>query len=81
LGVTELSMHPSAIPVIKNIIRGSSLAEMQGLAEDVIEAEDVDEAERLVIAQMRARFPEHLEHGGGAQLWSERSEAPTEVVE
>ena len=25
LGVRELSMHPSAIPVIKNIIRGSSL--------------------------------------------------------
>ena len=33
LGITELSMHPSAIPVIKNIIRASSSAEMKALAE------------------------------------------------
>ena len=68
LGVRELSMHPSAVPVIKNIIRSSDLAEMEELASRVVEAEDVADAERAVIAVMRRRFPEHLQHGGGQRL-------------
>lgn len=68
LGVRELSMHPSAIPVIKNIIRSSDHADMVELAERVLELEDVADAERLVIRAMRARFPEHLDHGGGQSL-------------
>ncbi len=78
LGVRELSMHPSAIPVIKNIIRGSDLQQMRDLAEAVLEAADVDEAERLVLAVMQERFPEHLLHGGGQPLRQEqqRREAP-----
>lgn len=71
LGVKELSMQPSAIPVIKNIIRSSDMAEMEALARDVLQAEDVDDAERAVIKVMRARFPEHLEHGGGQTLVAE----------
>ncbi|MCX4245459.1 phosphoenolpyruvate--protein phosphotransferase [Paraliomyxa miuraensis] len=76
LGVRELSMHPSAIPVIKNIIRGSDLAEMEALAQQVLEAPDVDEAERLLLAVMRERFPEHLQHGGGQPLHGEREAPP-----
>lgn len=72
LGVRELSMHPSAIPVIKNIIRGSDLGEMEALALQVLEAPAVDDAERLVLAQMRERFPEHLLHGGGQPMQGER---------
>jgi len=68
LGVRELSMHPSAIPVIKNIIRASDLGEMQDQARQVLAADDVAQAERAVIATMRARFPEHLQHGGGQRL-------------
>ena len=68
LGVRELSMHPSAIPVIKNIIRSSDISEMEELAQRVLAAPDVDEAERLVLSVMSERFPEHLEHGGG-QPW------------
>lgn len=68
LGVQELSMHPSAIPVIKNIIRSSDHADMVALAEQVLELEDVADAERLVLREMRARFPEHLDHGGGQAL-------------
>lgn len=68
LGVTELSMHPSAIPVIKNIIRSSDLADMKALADAVLEFEDVADAERKVLKLMRARFPEHLDHGGGQRL-------------
>ena len=75
LGVRELSMHPPAIPVIKNIIRGSSMSDMQELAERVLEAETVDDAERMVLDVMQDRFSEHLEHGGGQQLWVERQSA------
>jgi phosphoenolpyruvate-protein phosphotransferase (PTS system enzyme I) len=72
LGVRELSMHPSAIPVIKNIIRGSDIREMEALADQVLEASDADEAEATVLAVMRERFPEHLQHGGGQPLHGER---------
>ncbi len=71
LGVTELSMHPSAIPVIKNIIRSSDYDDMLSLVGEVLEVEDVDDAERLVLGRMRARFPEHLDHGGGQRLATE----------
>ena len=74
LGVRELSMHPSAIPVIKNIIRASGLEEMTELAERVLAVEDVGDAEQAVIATMRARFGEHLQHGGGQRFAVERSE-------
>ncbi|MEM7151854.1 MAG: phosphoenolpyruvate--protein phosphotransferase [Myxococcota bacterium] len=74
LGVRELSMHPSAIPVIKNIIRSSDIQEMEALAERVLAAPDVDEAERLVLSVMSERFPEHLEHGGGQPWLVERGQ-------
>ncbi len=74
LGVRELSMHPSAIPVIKNIIRSSDIKEMEALAQQVLEVSDVDEAEQIVLAVMRERFPEHLLHGGGQPLHGERQE-------
>jgi phosphotransferase system enzyme I (PtsI) len=75
LGVRELSMHPSAIPVIKNIIRSSEHDDMIALAEQVLEVEDVADAERLVLREMRARFPEHLDHGGGQTLTVEDEDA------
>jgi phosphoenolpyruvate-protein phosphotransferase (PTS system enzyme I) len=65
LGVTELSMHPSAIPVIKNIIRSSTSAEMRELAERALKADSGRKAEQIVLETMRARFAEHLLHGGG----------------
>lgn len=64
LGVTELSMHPSAVPVIKNIIRGSASEEMQALAGRVLEAPDAETAEAIVRETMASRFSEHLRHGG-----------------
>lgn len=74
LGVDELSMHPSAVPVIKNIIRSSDLPQMEALAAEVLGVEDVSDAERIVIKAMRERFPEHLEHGGGQRLAVEAEE-------
>jgi len=74
LGVDELSMHPSAVPVIKNIIRSSEMSAMEALAEEVLSVEDVADAERAVLKAMRQRFPEHLEHGGGQRLMVETEE-------
>ncbi len=64
LGIRELSMHPSAIPVVKNIVRQSVAADMEALAAQVTTARSGLEAERMVRAVMAERFPEHLEHGG-----------------
>ncbi|MBK8717299.1 MAG: phosphoenolpyruvate--protein phosphotransferase [Deltaproteobacteria bacterium] len=71
LGVRELSMHPSAIPVIKNIIRGSTLSDMEALAREVLEVEDAEDAEVRVLEIMERRFPEHLQHGGGQRFVNE----------
>ena len=65
LGVGELSMHPSAIPVIKHIIRSSTSDEMKALAARAMAVDSSVEAEEIVLSAMRERFPEHLRHGGG----------------
>ena len=71
LGIRELSMNPSAISVIKAIIRTSTSAEMTKLANRVLAARSAAEAEAIVYETMHARFPEHLEHGAGALVASE----------
>ncbi len=68
LGIREMSMHPSAIPVIKDLIRRSSAEDMQRLANQVLEVHSAFEAERIVFETMHARFPEHLEHGSGSVI-------------
>jgi len=68
LGLRELSMHPSAIPVVKNIVRQSSFDEMKALAEQVVAASSGREAEALVREVVAPRFREHLEHGGADGL-------------
>ena len=44
---------------------------MQSLAKEVLEFDDVNDAERVVLKLMRAQFPEHLDHGGGQRLAAE----------
>lgn len=66
LGVTEMSMHPGAIPVVKNVIRKSRIDEMVSLAGEVLAAPTAEDAEKLVLTEMRYRFPEHLMHGASA---------------
>lgn len=66
LGVQELSMHASGVPVIKNIIRRSRTSEMKKLAARALEAESGRSARRLVVREMGERFTEHLEHGSGS---------------
>ncbi len=68
LGLRELSMQSSAIPVVKNVIRSSRLAEMEQLAQNVLACETGEEARRLVMASMRERFQEHIQHAPGSVL-------------
>lgn len=68
LGLRELSMQSSAIPVVKNVIRSSRLAEMEALAQNVLACETAEEARKLVMASMRERFQEHIQHAPGASL-------------
>jgi phosphotransferase system enzyme I (PtsI) len=65
LGLRELSMQASAIPVIKNVIRSSSLDEMDALAAAVLACETASDTRRLVMGAIGARFGEHLQHTAG----------------
>ncbi len=74
LGLRELSMQSSAIPVVKNVIRSSRLAEMEQVAQSVLACETAEEARKLVMASMGDRFQEHIQHAPGASM-DEPSEA------
>lgn len=65
LGLRELSMQASAIPVIKNVIRSSSLDEMEALTQAVLACETADAAGKLVMRAIGTRFSEHLQHTAG----------------
>jgi phosphotransferase system enzyme I (PtsI) len=66
LGVTELSVHPSVVPVLKNMIRQSNFADMEAMATSVLEAQTTDMIKAQVRHEMSRRFPEHMLHGGGS---------------
>jgi phosphotransferase system enzyme I (PtsI) len=63
-----MSMHPGAIPVVKNVIRSSRTDEMAALAREVLQTRTSEEAEKLVLGEMRRRFPEHLLHGSSLSV-------------
>jgi phosphotransferase system enzyme I (PtsI) len=48
LGLTEFSMHPSALLEIKKIVRDSNLGELRKLAAGVMQAHDTRELHQLV---------------------------------
>jgi phosphotransferase system enzyme I (PtsI) len=73
LGVQELSMNPGAIPIVKSVLRSSSVDEMTALADEVLTATTAEQAERIIRARLGDRFAEHLRHRAGA---SERVETP-----
>jgi phosphotransferase system enzyme I (PtsI) len=66
LGVQELSMNPGAIPIVKGILRASSVDEMTALADEVLQATTAEQAERIIRARIGERFAEHLRHRAGA---------------
>jgi len=62
LGLRQLSVRTPCVPLVKSVIRGSSLAEMTALARSVMKVHRADRARSLVTRVMAERFAEHLVH-------------------
>lgn len=60
LGVSELSMNGTAIPLVKRVIRAGSAADGRALVEHLLTLTTADEIEREVHQEMTRRFPELL---------------------
>jgi phosphotransferase system enzyme I (PtsI) len=61
LGVSELSMAPSAIPLIKKIIRESTLEEARELYAEVLQLGSAAEIRNVVGNALARRFPVEFE--------------------
>jgi phosphotransferase system enzyme I (PtsI) len=57
LGLDEFSMTPQSIPLVKKIIRGSSLKDCEALAAKVMECSSYHSVQSLVDAWMDEHFP------------------------
>ncbi len=60
LGFDELSMTPGAIPLMKRIIRSVTYGQAAGVAQRLFGCATAQEVERLLLQEMRARFPEYF---------------------
>jgi hypothetical protein len=58
LGCDELSMSGTAIPMVKRIVRSSSLAEANALLAMALARTSADDIESYVRAEMSRRFPD-----------------------
>jgi phosphotransferase system enzyme I (PtsI) len=61
LGLSELSMNGPSIPLVKRVIRAARAEDGRRLLDRLLELTAADEIERLVRAEMQARFPGALE--------------------
>ena len=61
LGLRELSMDRDRIPLVKAVVRGSSLVEAEALARDALALDDEVEIGELVRSRLDARFASELE--------------------
>lgn len=59
LGITEWSMNPHAIPVVKRMVRGLSAKEARDLVGKIVDMDSAEEIHRLV----RERFKVHINSG------------------
>lgn len=61
LGFRELSMDRSRIPLVKEVVRGSTVTEMQSLARDALTKEDEEEVRALLRTRLSGRFSAEIE--------------------
>jgi phosphoenolpyruvate-protein phosphotransferase (PTS system enzyme I) len=61
LGLRDLSMAPRQIPIVKSIIRATSLAEAEQLCETIASFRTESEIEDVVHKVMRERYPAELD--------------------
>ena len=60
LGLDELSMTASSVPLVKRLVRNARMAEAKELAAECLTLPTPDSIEALVRRRMRERFPEHF---------------------
>jgi phosphotransferase system enzyme I (PtsI) len=60
LGLEIYSMNPSAIPVIKNVIRSLRYKDCKRIAETALQKKTAQEIEEFVIESVAMRFPDGL---------------------
>src|SRR6185295_14042173 len=58
LGLDELSMNSTAIPVVKSVLRGTTLSDARELAERALSLPTAEQIESLVNEQMKGWYPE-----------------------
>jgi len=63
LGVDELSMNPTSIPVVKKVIRMTSLSEARRIARQALDLPTVEEVNEYVSSEMDHRFPDIFRFG------------------
>jgi phosphotransferase system enzyme I (PtsI) len=63
LGVEELSMNPTSIPVIKRVIRMTSLSEAREIARQALSLATEEEVNDYVSREMDHRFPDIFRFG------------------
>ena len=63
LGVEELSMNPISIPVVKRVIRMTSLGEATKIARQALALATVEEVNEYVNQEMDHRFPDIFRFG------------------
>ena len=63
LGVEELSMNPTSIPVVKRVIRMTSLQEAREIARQSLTLATVEEVNDYVSREMDLRFPDIFRFG------------------
>jgi phosphotransferase system enzyme I (PtsI) len=68
LGLDELSMNSTAIPVVKSVLRGTSLQQAKELAEQALSMATAQEIENLVQETMSKSYPEELLKAAGEMI-------------
>src|SRR5260370_1428081 len=67
-GLDELSMNPTAIPVVKSVLRGSTLQAARKLAEQALALPTAQMIEALVQEQMAKWYPAELLEAAGEMI-------------
>jgi phosphotransferase system enzyme I (PtsI) len=68
LGVDEMSMNSTSIPVVKSVLRGAKLGAARELAEHALSLPTAHDIEGLVHDHMKERYPQELLRAAGDQL-------------
>jgi phosphotransferase system enzyme I (PtsI) len=68
LGLDELSMNSTAIPVVKSVLRGTTLQQAKELAEQALSMATAQEIENLVQETMSKSYPEELLKAAGEMI-------------